>query len=139
MIAAVVDVLGLWSWVVVGLALMELELLVPGVFLIWLGLAAVLTGMGAVALTPSWQVQALTFAIFSVAAVGLGRAVTCHPDEEDPTRPLLNRRGHALVGCTFTLDGPITSGAGRIRVDDSVWRVTGSDAPAGARVRVVRT
>ena len=76
MIAAVVDVLGPWSWVVVRLARMGLELLVPGVILIWLGLAAVLTGLGAMALALSWQVQALTFAIFSVAAVGLGRAVT---------------------------------------------------------------
>jgi inner membrane protein len=52
-------------------------------------------------------------------------------------RPLLNRRMEALVGKEFLLDGPIENGAGRIRVQDTVWRVSGADTPAGARVRVI--
>ena len=134
---AIVDMLGPWTWVVAGLVLIGLEMLAPGVFLIWLGFAAVLTGLVQWAFDLSWQGQALVFAVLAAAAVALGRVLTRHRDEEDPTRPALNRRGHTLVGRIFVLDSPIVAGAGRIRVDDSFWRVTGADAPIGACVRVV--
>jgi membrane protein implicated in regulation of membrane protease activity len=130
--------LGPWTWVVAGVVLIGLEMLAPGVFLIWLGLAAVLTGIAQWALELSWQGQALGFAVLAAAAVALGRVLTRNRDEEDPARPALNRRGHTLVGRIFVLDSPIAAGAGRIRVDDSFWRVTGPDAPVGASVRVVR-
>ena len=130
--------LGPWSWIVLGLVLMGLELVAPGVFLIWLGLAALLTGLLDAALGLSWQATLLVFAALSVAAVVGGRLLTRARDEEDTARPPLNRRGYALVGRVFTLDAAIVEGSGRIRVDDSSWRVVGPDAPAGARVRVVR-
>ena len=37
----------------------------------------------------------------------------------------------------FTLEKPIVDGAGTVRIDDTIWRVAGPDAPAGSRVRVV--
>jgi inner membrane protein len=138
MLAYVIDNLGPWSWIILGLVLMGLELLAPGVFLIWLGLAAMLTGITDWAFGLSWQSATLVFAGFSVAAVLIGRVVSRHRDEEDPGRPPLNRRGHNLVGRVFRLDAPIAGGEGRIKVDDSVWRIIGPDAPAGASVRVVR-
>jgi membrane protein implicated in regulation of membrane protease activity len=33
---------------------------------------------------------------------------------------------------------PIVDGSGTIGIDDTVWRVTGADIPAGSRVRVTR-
>ena|SRR5215211_2060659 len=138
MIGYVFTHLGPWSWIVLGLVLIGLELLAPGVFLLWLGLAAVVTGVLDWAFDLSWQAAAISFAILSVISVLLGRAVTRHPEEEDAGPFALNRRGHALVGQVFTLEMPITEGSGRIRVGDSSWRVTGPSAPAGAKVRVVR-
>ena len=138
MIPYAIDNLGPWSWIILGLVLMGLELLAPGVFLLWLGLAAMLTGVIDGAFDLSWQTAALVFAILSVGAVLVGRAVSRHRDEEDGGRPPLNRRGASLVGHVFTLDSPIVGGSGRIRVDDSSWRIVGPDAPAGASVRVVR-
>ena len=137
MIAYLVN-LGPWTWIVLGLVLMGLELLAPGVFLLWLGLAAVLTGVLDAVFDLSWQAAALVFAVLSVASVLAGRAVTRHPEDEDEGPSPLNRRGHALVGRVFILETPIADGAGRIRVDDSSWRVVGPAAPAGASVRVVR-
>ncbi len=67
-----------------------------------------------------------------------GRALTRRPGEEPRDRPALNRRGEALVGRVFTLEEPIRDGAGRVRVDDSSWRVQGPDLPSGASMRVVR-
>ena len=138
MIRYVIDNLGPWSWIILGLVLMGLELVAPGAFLLWLGLAAVLTGLVDWAFGLSWQAAALVFAVLSVGAVLIGRAVTRSRDEEDAGRPALNRRGASLVGHVFTLDSPIVGGSGRIRVDDSSWRIVGPDTPAGASVRVVR-
>lgn len=138
MIPYFIDNLGPWSWIIFGLVLMGLELVAPGAFLLWLGLAAVLTGLIDWAFGLSWQAAALVFAVLSVGAVFVGRAVTRDRDEADGGRPALNRRAQGLVGHVFTLDSPIVGGSGRIRVDDSSWRIVGPDAPAGAAVRVVR-
>lgn len=138
MVSSLFTDLGPWTWIVLGLVLMGLELIAPGVFLLWLGFAAVATGLLDWAFDLSWQAAALTFAVLSVGSVLLGRALTRHPDEEDEGPSALNRRGHALIGRVFTLETPIAEGAGRIRVDDSSWRVVGPAAPAGASVRVVR-
>jgi hypothetical protein len=138
MIAQFFSGLGPWAWILLGLALMGLELLAPGVFFLWLGLAALLTGVLDWAFGLSWQAAALSFALLSVAAVLTGRAVTRHREDEDAAPAGLNRRAHALVGRVFTLETPIAEGSGRIRVDDSSWRVVGPSAPAGASVRVVK-
>lgn len=138
MLSTVIGNLGPWSWIILGLALMGLELIAPGAFLFWLGLAAMLTGIADWLLDLSWQAACLIFAVLSVAAVLAGRAVTRSRDEDEAKRPGLNRRGHALVGRVFTLDAPIADGQGRVKVDDSVWRIVGPDRPAGASVRVVR-
>ncbi len=138
MIAPLVDNLGPWSWIVLGLVLMGLELVAPGAFLLWLGLAAVLTGIADWALGLSWQAAALVFAVLSVGAVLVGRVVTRHRDEEDGARPALNSRSRSLVGQVFILDSPIVGGSGRLRVEDSSWRIVGPDTPDGANVRLVR-
>ena len=48
----------------------------------------------------------------------------------------LNQGAQGLVGRDYSLVAPIVAGEGRIRVNDTLWRVTGPDAPMGARVRV---
>jgi membrane protein implicated in regulation of membrane protease activity len=54
------------------------------------------------------------------------------------SNPFLNRRTDALVGREFTLEKPIIDGFGTVRIDDTIWRVAGPDAPAGSRVRIVQ-
>src|SRR5215210_331894 len=81
-----------------------LELVAPGVFLIWLGLAAVLTGLLDAALGLSWQTAVLTFAVLAVASVIVGWMVTRSRHEDEGGHPTLNRRGHALVSRVFTLE-----------------------------------
>jgi len=43
-----------------------------------------------------------------------------------------------MIGQTFTLEKPIVDGVGTIRVGDTIWRVSGTDRPAGGRVKVTR-
>ncbi len=128
--------LGSWNWLIVGLALMALELLAPGVFLLWLGLAALLVGVISLFADWIWQVQVIAFAAFSLAAVPLWRRVASQ-SAPNADSEFLNRRSEALVGRVFTLEKPIMDGGGTVRVDDTVWRVSGPDCPAGSRVKVV--
>jgi inner membrane protein len=130
--------LGSWNWLIVGLVLMALELIAPGVFLLWLGLSALLVGVITLFADWIWQVQVIAFAAFSLAAVPLWRRVASQ-SASNPDSVFLNRRSDALVGRTFTLDKPIMDGNGTVRVDDTIWRVSGPDSPAGSRVRVVRS
>ena len=125
---------GPWAWLVLGLALVGLEVLAPGVFLIWLGIAALLTGLVDMGFGLPWQGALILFAALSAASVLAGRRLT----RARGASPDLNRRGENLVGRLFTLDGPVAGGEGRVRVGDSVWRVIGPDLPAGASVRVTR-
>ncbi|WP_134496100.1 NfeD family protein [Microvirga pakistanensis] len=130
--------LGAWSWIILGLVLIGVELLAPGTFFLWLGLAAIVTGLLDGVLDLSWQAASILFALLAVGAVVLGRFVTRSKEPPEPSASRLNQRGQALVGRVFTLETPIKDGEGRIRVDDSSWRVIGADRFAGAKVRVVR-
>jgi inner membrane protein len=130
--------LGTWNWLIFGVILMALELAAPGVFLFWLGLAALLTGLISFAYTPSWQVQILTFAVFAALAVPVWRRLAHSTASGSADSPFLNKRADALVGRVFTLEKPIVDGAGTVRIDDTVWRVAGPDAPAGSRVKIVQ-
>ncbi len=130
--------LGTWNWLIFGFILMALELIAPGVFLFWLGLAALLVGLVSFALHPSWQAQLLMFAVFAACAVPVWRRLARGAAAGSESNPFLNRRADALVGRVFTLEKPIIDGSGTVRIDDTVWRVAGPDTPAGTRVRIVR-
>jgi membrane protein implicated in regulation of membrane protease activity len=129
--------LGTWNWLIFGFVLMALELAAPGVFLFWLGLAAILVGLVSFAILPSWQVQLLLFAAFAACAVPVWRRLALAGRQTDDDNAFLNRRAEALVGRVFTLEKPIVDGSGTVRVGDTVWLVAGPDTPAGTRVRVV--
>ncbi len=140
MIARLILELGPWNWMVLGFALLAMEILVPGVFLVWIGLAAIATGALSLLLWGSalwvWQIQTLVFLALSLAAALAGnRYFRLRQPPSD--QPLLNLRGEQLVGRTATLDEPIREGRGRIRINDTVWRVSGPDLAAGTRVKVV--
>src|SRR6201746_2668232 len=136
--AEMFSTLGTWNWLIFGIILMALELVAPGVFLFWLGLAALLVGLLSFVIHPSWELQILMFAIFAAAAVPLWRRIARNSSAVSKSNPFLNKRADALMGRFFTLEKPIVDGAGTVRVDDTVWRVAGPDAPAGSRVRIVQ-
>jgi membrane protein implicated in regulation of membrane protease activity len=135
--AEIFAALGSWNWLILGFILMALELLAPGVFMFWLGLAALLVGLLSFAIHPSWQIQILMFALSAAAAVPLWRRMARQSSSASKSNPFLNKRSDALVGRVCTLEKPIIDGAGTVRIDDTVWRVSGPDTPAGSRVRIV--
>jgi inner membrane protein len=129
--------LGFWDWFIAGGLLLILEVLAPGVFMLWLGLAAMLVGAISIFVDWTWRAQFIAFAVFSVAAIPLWRRLSMQVGTTTD-QPFLNRRAEALVGRIFTLEKPIVDGSGTIPVGDTVWRITGADIPAGSRVKVVR-
>nr|WP_246732850.1 NfeD family protein [Methylobacterium sp. BTF04] len=112
------------------MALMGAELALPGVFLLWFGLAALVTGLEIAMIPMPWQAQLVMFAILAVGFVVL--AVRRQKGQPNA----LNRGAHGLIGREVRLDQPIADGLGRLRIDDTLWRVAGADAPEGARVRI---
>jgi len=129
--------LGVWNWLILGAIFLALELFAPGAFMLWLGLAALAVGLVSFVIDWSWQAQLVASAVISLALVPVWRHFA--PKVERPTdSPLLNRRAESYVGRIFTLDNPIVDGVGRVRIDDTIWRVTGPDSAAGSRVRIVR-
>jgi membrane protein implicated in regulation of membrane protease activity len=135
--AEMFSTLGTWNWLVFGLLLMGLELMLPGVFLFWVGLAALLVGLLSVVVAPPWQLQLLMFAVFAAAAVPVWRRVARSNSGVSNSNPFLNKRAEAMIGRVFTLEKPIIDGAGTVRIDDTIWRVAGPDTPAGSRVKIV--
>lgn len=127
---------GPWAWIVAGVVLLALELAVPGGYLLWLGIAGVVTGLAAMFQPIDWPFQFLIFGVLSlILIVAWMRFFKGRRVESD--RPFLNRRAEAFIGHEAVLDEPIRDGFGRLSLGDTVWRVAGPDLPAGQRVRVV--
>ncbi len=129
--------LGVWNWFIAAGLLLILEILLPGTFMLWFGVAALLVGLISLVVDWSWHFQLVAFVGFAVASIPLWRRLVAKVDGATD-QPFLNRRADALVGRMFTLEKPIVDGIGAISVDDTVWRVRGDDIPAGSRVKVTR-
>jgi hypothetical protein len=124
-----------WHWWVLGLGMLILEAFMPGAIFLWMGISAAVVGL-LLWLVPGlgWEWQFLIFALLSVISVVAWKKYRPKPVETD--RPALNRRGEQYVGRTFTLQEPIVNGVGKLQVDDTTWRISGAELPAGRKVQV---
>jgi len=124
-----------WTWLILGLAMLVLELLAPFTFFLWLGVSALVTALASY-LAPSmtWQSQFLIFSVLSVVSIWLSRHYLVNRQTKSEL-PHLNRRAQQYVGRVFTLTEAIENGYGKISVDDTRWQVKGPALPKGARVK----
>ena len=126
-----------WYWWVLALILLVIELVAPGFFFLWMSAAGFVTGCLVLVFpaTPE-NFQIFEFSVLSIAAIMAWRFYSKrHPIESD--RPLLNKRGAQYIGRVFNLYAPIENGQGKIRVDDTIWKVHGPDCGLDAKVKVV--
>ena len=130
------DWLGGPAWLVAALVLGIAELLVPGVFLIFLAIAAAITALASYVLPDLPPVaQVVAFALWSVVSVWIGRRwYRDYPVESDLR---LNDRARGLIGEIVTVDAELRQGRGRVRIGDGSWPATGPDLPQGATARIV--
>ncbi|WP_430446027.1 NfeD family protein [Sphingorhabdus contaminans] len=124
-----------WFWLSLGLILGAAEMVAPGFFLMWLGLAAIIVGVLDYFLPITVAFQVAMFAVLSVLTVFAGKKFLANnPIETDD--PKLNDRGARLTGEIVTVVEAIADGHGRVKVGDTVWAARGTDAALGSRVRV---
>lgn len=127
-----------WIWFAIGLFLGTLELLVPGVYLIWLALAALITGFLTYVMDYSVITSVINFVVLSLIAVySAKRFLRSRPIES--ADPLMNNRGGRLVGEVVTVVGAIKGGEGRVKVGDGEWIARGPDTKSGTQMRVAAT
>jgi membrane protein implicated in regulation of membrane protease activity len=126
---------GAWSWVVAGVILLGLELVVPGGVLVWLGAAALVTGLASLFVDIFWPLQFVIFGVLALLSIWLWLRFRGPGVASD--RPFLNQRANRFIGQEAVLDEPIRDGFGRLFLDDTVWRVQGPDLAAGSKVRIV--
>ncbi len=125
-----------WFWLSLGLILGVAEMVAPGFFLMWLGLAALIVGILDYFLPITLAYQVAMFATLSVLTVFAGKKfLQKNPIESDDAN--LNDRGARMIGEIVTVVEPIANGHGRVKVGDSVWNARGMDAAMGASVRVI--
>ncbi len=124
-----------WIWVAFGLVLAALEMLVPGVYLIWLAVAAIVTGLLTFGLDLGLPSQVVIFVSLSLIAVFSARRFL----RDQPIKsadPMLNHRGAQLIGESAVVTQAFEGGSGRIKHGDSEWLARGPDLDVGQRVRI---
>lgn len=122
-------------WIALGLVLAGLELLVPGVYFVWLAVAALATGVLVFAAEPGLVMQIVSFVFLALIAVFSAKRFL----RDSPivsSDPLMNNRIGRLVGQTAIVTQPIMNGSGRVKQGDSEWLASGPELDAGTQVRI---
>lgn len=128
-----------YLWWILALLLIGGEVLLPGYFLLWIGLAAAAVGAVLLVVPPlGLLIQAVLFALLAFAACVLyARVLRPKLDKSEPGSETLNRRGERMIGQRYELIEPIVNGRGKARVGDGQWLVNGPDLPLGSLVEVI--
>lgn len=125
-----------WFWAIGGLILLIAEIVAPGFFLIFLGVAAIATGLFTLLFDLSLGPQLILFIIYTALAVMIGKRWYAEPANTDQALRL-NNPSDRMIGKSVLVVDPVDEHGGRVRVGDGEWNARGGPAPAGARVRVV--
>ena len=124
-----------WLWMIGGILLLIAEIIAPGFFLVFIGVAALATGAFTLLFDMPLAFQLVLFTIYALVAVMIGRKVYAN-QAVDSTDPLLNDRAARLVGKSVTVIAAVDEHSGRVRVGDSEWSARGGPGRPGERVRI---
>lgn len=125
-----------WLWLIGGLFLLMTEIIAPGFFLLFVGAAAIVTGLFVLLFDLALAPALALFAIYTALAVAIGRKVYANKPVNSAD-PHLNDRSSRLIGRTVTVVQPVSALGGRVRVGDSEWSARGDEAEPGTQVRIV--
>jgi hypothetical protein len=126
-----------WLWLIGGIVLLIAEVIAPGFFLVFIGAAAIATGLLSLLLPLSIPLELAVFAILAVILVRVGGRRAYSTKYDFSTDPLLNDRAGRLLGKVVTVVQPIDANSGRVKVGDGEWSARGAPAAIGDRVRIV--
>lgn len=130
-----IDLSAGWLWAIGGLLLLIAEIVAPGFFLVFLGVAAIATGLFTLLFDLGLGPQLALFVVYTALAVMIGKRWYGEPDTNDQSIKL-NEPGKRLVGKSVTVVEAVDDHGGRVRVGDSEWSARGGPAAAGERVTV---
>ena len=126
-----------WHWIGFSSFLFCLELFMgsPGVILLWIGIASLcLSGFLAVFSINFW-VQLIILAVLSLL-LGLGGRRFFFSTKGESFNNL-NQRSKNLVGTILRLEHPIKNGKSRVRINDTIWRIEGTDLIEGTQIEII--
>lgn len=112
------------NWIIAGLALSLLELIVPGVYLIWFGLAAFVVGIAVYFLPIELTTQLIVFAIASGIFAVIGVAVYRYvfSKAQVPTEyKNLNNTAEQYVGQLVTVAEDAEDNRTKVKIGDTYW------------------
>ena len=124
-----------WLWMIGGILLLIAEVIAPGFFLVFIGVAALATGAFTLLFGMPLAFQLILFTIYALVAVMIGRKVYAN-QAADSSDPLLNDRVARMVGKSVTVIEAVDEHSGRVRVADSEWSARGGPGRPGERVRI---
>jgi len=130
-----IDLSAGWLWAIGGLILLIAEIVAPGFFLVFLGVAAIATGLFTLLFDLGLGPQLALFVVYTALAVMIGKRWYGEPDSDDSSIKL-NEPAKRLVGKTVTVVEAVDDHGGRVRVGDGEWSARGGPAAAGERVKV---
>lgn len=125
-----------WLWAIGGLLLLILEIVAPGFFLVFLGAAAIATGLFTLLFDLGIAPQLALFVIYTALAVLIGKRWYGEPDLPAELKGL-NNPSQRLVGRSATVVDPVDDHGGRVRLGDSEWTARGGPAAAGDKVEIL--
>ncbi|MGC7559402.1 NfeD family protein [Pasteurella sp. PK-2025] len=128
---------GTWHWLILGFVLLIAELLIPGVFLLWWGLSAVVIA-AVMALLPnvSLTVLAISYAILAILLSVVWWKYQHNKDQTDQLHSSLNQRDHAMLGTKGSVQEIAANGIGRGHFGDTTWRIQGANLQVGDLIEV---
>ena len=128
---------GVWHWLVLGFVLLIAEIAVPGIFLLWWGLAAIVMAV-VMALIPtiSLTVLGIIYAILATILSLIWWKYQHSRDKADDQQSALNQRDHAMLGATGLVEEMSANHIGRGRFGDTTWRIQGENLVVGDRIKV---
>jgi len=126
-----------WLWLIGGIVLLIAEVIAPGFFLMFIGAAAVATGLLSLVLPVGVALQLAMFAILALIIVRVGGRRAYASKYDYSSDPLLNDRAGRLFGKIVTVVQRVDANGGRVRVGDGEWSARGGPAEIGDRVRIV--
>jgi membrane protein implicated in regulation of membrane protease activity len=123
-----------WLWAIGGILLLIAEVIAPGFFLVFIGAAAVATGLFTLLFDLGLSAQLGLFVIYSIVFVMLFKRWYGEPD--GAAAGVINEPTGRLIGRTVEVVSAIDEHGGRVRVGDSEWSARGGPAAPGDRVRI---
>jgi inner membrane protein len=132
-----------WHWFVLGGVFLVVEIFAPTFYLIWTGLAALITG-AVLWFVPGldWPYQLTLFGALSLVTTWIWVTVYKAMPRGEGDRKRLNQRASRYVGRRAIVAEAFRAGRGPILLDDTRWQAAaehGGEIPAGATVEITGT